>query len=63
MGDWFSEEAITWVNEVLAREGFPGKLHMFFDGGQGLILFYGDDAYGEALRKVVPRLFEEFFQY
>ncbi len=63
MGDWFSEEAITWVNEVLAREGFPGKLHMFFDGGQGLILFYGDDAYGEELRKVIPRLFEELFQY
>ena len=63
MGDWFSEEAITWVNEVLAREGFPGKLHMFFDGGQGLILFYGDDAYGKELRKVVPRLFEELFQY
>ena len=63
MGDWFSEEAITWVNEVLAREGFPGKLHMFFDGGQGLILFYGDEAYGEELRKVVPRLFEELFQY
>lgn len=61
MGDWFSEEAITWVNEVLAQGGFPGKLHMFFDGGQGLILFYGDDAYGEELRKVVPGCLRNFF--
>ena len=63
LGDWFSMEAITWVNEVMVQEGFPGKLHMFFDGGQGLILFYGDDAYGEELRKVVPRLFEDLLQY
>ncbi len=40
-GDWFNEEAIAWINEVLGQEGFDGRLYDFFDGGQGLILIYG----------------------
>ena len=53
-GDWFDETAIGWINEILAREGFPGRLHFFYDGGQGLILLYGDEAFGERLMKIIP---------
>lgn len=41
-GDWFNDEAIDWINEVLAQEGFDGRLHAFFDGYQGMILIYGN---------------------
>lgn len=40
-GDWFDEKAIDWINEVLEKEGFEGRLYSFYDGGQGLILIYG----------------------
>ena len=54
-GDWFDSSAIDWINEVLAAEGFDGRLCAFSDGGQGLILFYGDDARIEQLRQVIPQ--------
>ena len=41
-GDWFNEEAIDWINETLDAEGFEGRLYSFYDGGQGLILIYGN---------------------
>ncbi|MBR6955111.1 MAG: hypothetical protein IKH77_08780 [Clostridia bacterium] len=54
LGDWFNSEAIGWVNEVLEQEGFEGRIHACDDNGQGLILFYGDEAYGETLRRIIP---------
>lgn len=54
-GDWFDSAAIDWINEVLTAEGFDGQLCSFYDGGQGLILFYGDEARLERLRKVIPQ--------
>ena len=42
-GDWFNEDAIAWINEVLEQEGFEGRLYDFFDGGQGIILIYGSE--------------------
>lgn len=42
-GDWFNEEAIAWINDVLEQEGFEGRLYDFFDGGQGIILIYGSE--------------------
>ena len=54
-GDWFDSAAIDWINEVLAVEGFDGQLCSFYDGGQGLILLYGDEARAEQLRKVIPQ--------
>ncbi|MGI6174349.1 MAG: hypothetical protein ACOYI8_10705 [Christensenellales bacterium] len=53
-GDWFNDSAIDWVNEILEQEGFDGRLHIFFDGMQGLYLFYGDAEYGEKLRRIIP---------
>ena len=54
-GDWFNTDAIDWVNEMLTAEGFDGQLCAFSDGGQGLILFYGDEARIEQLEKVIPQ--------
>ncbi len=61
-GDWFNEDAITWINQVLKEEGFPGRIHSFYDGLQGLILFYGDDEYGKKLKKIVPDPFAGLFR-
>ena len=36
------------------QEGFEGRIHACDDNGQGLILFYGDEAYGETLRRIIP---------
>ena len=52
-GDWFDTAAIDWINEVLTAEGYDGQLCAFSDGGQGLILFYGDEARIEQLHKVI----------
>ena len=54
-GDWFDTAAIDWVNEVLTAEGFDGRLCAFSDGGQGLILFYGDENRIKQLRKVIAQ--------
>lgn len=62
LGDWFNEDAITWINQVLKEEGFPGRIHSFYDGLQGLILFYGDDEYGKKLKKIVPDPFAGLFR-
>ncbi len=56
-GDWFNTDAIDWVNEVLTAEGFTGQIRTYFDGGQGLILFYGDDAFARQLDKIIPEPF------
>ena len=53
-GDWFNDGAIAWVNEIFAGEGFDGQLHSFYDGGQGLILLYGNAEHGERLRAIIP---------
>ncbi len=53
-GDWFDETAIDKINEILALEGFPGRLRAYMDGGQGVILFYGDDAFAARLEEIVP---------
>ena len=57
-GDWFDETAIDKLNDILAEEGFPGRLRAYFDGGQGLILFYGDDAFAAQLEKIMPVPYE-----
>ena len=54
-GDWFNTEAIDWVNDVLTAEGFDGQLCGFSDGGQGLILVYGDEARIKQLQEVIPQ--------
>ena len=57
LGDWFNDEAIGWINEVLAAEGFDGQILAFLDNGQGLILFYGDQILGERLKELIPGLY------
>lgn len=52
-GDWFNEDAISWINEVLEQEGFDGRLYAFFDGGQGLILIYGSPERAGALGQIL----------
>ena len=47
--DWFDETAVRWINDVLAAEGFPGRLYMFDDGYQEIILIYGDRQRADAL--------------
>lgn len=51
-GDWFNTEAIDWVNEILAEQGFEGRIYCLFDGGQGLILYYGDDLLDAKIRAI-----------
>lgn len=46
-GDWFNEEAVAWINEVLQQEGFEGRLYEFYDGMQGVILIYGSEEKAE----------------
>ena len=58
-GDWFNEKAIELTNDVLAQQGFEGRIHTFDDGMQGVMLFYGDAAYGEKLREIIPQPFYE----
>lgn len=58
-GDWFNEKAIALTNDVLAQQGFKGRIHTFTDGMQGVMLFYGDEAYGEKLREIIPQMFPE----
>ena len=53
-GDWFDETAIDMINDILTEEGFPGRLRAYMDGGQGLILFYGDDAFAARLEEIMP---------
>ena len=53
-GDWFDETAIDQINTILAAEGFSGRIIAYMDGGQGLILFYGDDAFAGQLEKIMP---------
>ena len=47
--DWFDTAAVPWINDVLAAEGFPGRLYMFDDGYQEIILIYGDQQRVDAL--------------
>ena len=54
-GDWFDETAIDQINMILAAEEFTGRIIAYMDGGQGLILFYGDDAFAVQLDKIMPR--------
>lgn len=61
LGDWFNEDAIKWINQVLKEEGFPGRILSFYDGLQGMILFYGDDEYEKKLRKLIPDPFSSLF--
>lgn len=56
-GDWFNDEVISLTNELLKQEGFDGRIHSFYDGGQGMILLYGDKAYGKKLREIIPQSF------
>ena len=53
-GDWFDESAIDQINTILAAEEFTGRIIAYMDGGQGLILFYGDDAFAVQLEKIMP---------
>ena len=55
--DWFNDYSIAWINEVLAQEGFGGRLHGFSDGMQGLILLYGDDAFLQKVNAVIPETY------
>ena len=52
-GDWFNEEAIAWINEVLEQEGFDGRLYEYFDGGQGVILIYGSQEKADQLGQLL----------
>ena len=56
-GDWFNDEVISLTNELLKQEGFDGRIHSFYDGGQGMVLLYGDKAYGKKLREIIPQSF------
>ena len=47
--DWFDTAAVRWINDVLAAEGFRGRLYMFDDGYQEIILIYGDQQRADAL--------------
>ena len=47
--DWFDTAAVRWINDVLAAEGFAGRLYMFDDGYQEIILIYGDQQRANAL--------------
>lgn len=58
-GDWFNEKAIALTNDVLAQQGFKGRIYTFADGMQGVMLFYGDEAYGKRLREIIPQPFPE----
>ncbi len=51
--DWFNEKAIRWVNEALAREGFSGRLHVYYDGYQGIIMIYGDQERSNRIGKLL----------
>ena len=51
--DWFDESAVAWINDVLAAEGFPGRLYMLDDGYQGIILIYGDQQRADALASLL----------
>ena len=55
MGDWFDEDAIDWINEVLAQEGFEYRLYKFYDWKQGLLLLYGDDSVWEKICDLIPQ--------
>ena len=52
-GDWFNEKAIDWINETLDAEGFEGRLYSFYDGGQGLILIYGNKEKAEQIGRLL----------
>ena len=52
-GDWFNEDAVDWINQVLETEGLSGRLYSFNDAGQGLILIYGGPEKAEAVRRVL----------
>lgn len=55
MGDWFDENAIGWINEVLEKEGFEHRLYAFGAMDQGLILVYGDDTLAQKMRSLISQ--------
>lgn len=57
-GDWFNEEAIDWVNEILEQQGFENRIYYLFDGGQGLILYYGDELLDAKIRSITRYPFD-----
>lgn len=52
-GDWFNEEAIAWINEVLEQEGFDGRLYEFYDSWQSVILIYGSEEKADQLGQLL----------
>ena len=58
-GDWFNEDAVDWINQVLEAEGFSGHLYSFDDAGQGLILIYGGPEKAEAVRRALNQSIRE----
>ena len=45
--DWIDADFIGYLNEVLDLEGYTKNLYACYDGGQGNVLFYRDEAWAE----------------
>lgn len=54
-GDWFNDDAIAWINEVLEQEGFDGRLRYYDDGTQLIFLLYGDENFAQKLQAIIGR--------
>lgn len=47
MNDWIDADFIGYINEVLDDEGYTKNLYACYDGGQGNVLFYRDEAWAD----------------
>lgn len=47
MNDWIDADFIGYMNEVLNKEGYTKNIYACYDGGQGNILFYRDEAWAK----------------
>lgn len=45
MNDWIDADFIGFINDVLDKEGYTKNLYACYDGGQGNVLFYRDEAW------------------
>lgn len=58
-GEWFNDEIIPWVNDVLAQECFVGSLWGFNDATPGIVLVYGSREKAKALAKLLEPIDQE----
>lgn len=52
-GDWFNENMIVFVNQVLAQEGCSGQLYPMAVDGQSILLVYGSEAQARTVLNLV----------